>query len=97
LLSCRYELSLDRLLPHLAGVVVVEASELDGGRLCIWARAHADHGVCPTCGQPSGPVHSGYERRLADAPVGGHRVLIRLAVRRFTCCNTGCTAATFAE
>ena len=38
-----------------------------------------------------------YGRRLADAPVGGHRVLVRLAVRRFFCGNPGCPAVTFAE
>ena len=35
--------------------------------------------------------------RLADAPVGGHRVLVRLAVRQFFCGNPGCPAVTFAE
>jgi transposase len=94
-LSCQHGISLERLLPHLAGVVV-EAAEL-AGCMCLWARARADHGVCPRCGQPSGRVHSTYGRRLADAPVGGRPVLIRLAVRRFFCGNPGCPAVTFAE
>jgi hypothetical protein len=68
-LSCQHGISLERLLPHLAGVVV-EAAEL-AGSLCLWARARADHAVCPRCGQMSGRVHSTYGRRLADAPVGG--------------------------
>jgi transposase len=95
-LSCEHGISLELLLPHLAGVIV-EAAELAGGRLCIWARARAERGVCPRCGQPSGRVHSTYGRRLADAPVGGQRVLIRVAVRRFFCGNPDCPAATFAE
>ncbi len=45
----------------------------------------------------SGRVHSTYGRRLADAPAGGHRVLIRLAVRRFFCGNPDCPKKTFAE
>jgi transposase len=94
-LSCQHGISPERLLPHLAGVIV-EAAEL-AGSLCLRARARADHGVCPRCGQPSGRVHSTYGRRLADAPVGGHRVLIRLAVRRFFCGNPDCPAVTFAE
>ncbi len=94
-LSCQHGISLERLLPHLGGVVV-EAAEL-GGSLCLWAHARADRGVCPRCGQPSGRVHSTYGRRLADAPVGGQRVLIRLAVRRFFCGNPDCPAVTFAE
>jgi transposase len=95
-LSCQHGISLEVLLPHLAGVIV-EAAELAGGRLCIWARARADQGMCPRCGQPSGRVHSTYGRRLADAPAGGHRVLIRLAVRRFFCGNPDCPKKTFAE
>ena len=94
-LSCQHEISLERLLPHL-GAVIVEAAELAGG-LCLHARARADHGVCPRCGQASGRVHSTYGRRLADAPAGGQPVVIRLTVRRFFCGNPGCAAVTFAE
>ncbi len=94
-LSCQHGISFERLLPHLAGTVV-EAAEL-AGTLCLWARARADHGVCCRCGQPSLRVHSRYGRRLADAPVGGQRVLIRLTVRRFFCGNPACPAVTFAE
>jgi transposase len=83
------------LLPHLAEVVV-EAIELAGGRLCIWARARAECGLCPRCGQSSERVHSVYGRRLSDAPAAGHRVLIRLAVRWFFCGNPDCPAVTFA-
>ena len=42
-------------------------------------------------------MHSPDGRRLADTPVGGYRVLVRLAVRRFFCGNPGCPAVTFAE
>jgi transposase len=95
-LSGQHGISLELLLPHLEGVII-EAAELTGGRLCIWARARAGHGVCPRCGQPSGRVHSTDGRRLADAPVGGRRVVIRLAVRRFFCRNPDCPAVTFTE
>ncbi len=89
-LSCQHGISLE-LLPHLAGVAV-EAAELAGGLLCIWAYVRADRAACPRCGHPSGLVHSSYERRLKDAPVGGYRVLIRLGVRRFFCGNPECAA-----
>ena len=95
-LSCQHGISLEVLLPHLAGVIT-EAAELEGGRLFIWARARADQGACPRCGRVSDRVHSSYGRRLADAPAGGHRVLIRLAVRRFFCGNPDCPKKTFAE
>jgi len=87
---------LERLLPHLAGVIA-DAAEVTGSRLCIRAHARADHGLCPRCGHPSARAHSTYERRLADAPIGGRRVVIQLAVRRFFCGNPGCPATTFAE
>src|SRR5207245_49325 len=44
-----------------------------------------------------GRVHSRYRRRLADAAIGGRRVLIRLTVRRFFCGNPDCPVTTFAE
>jgi transposase len=95
-LSCRHEVSFGVLLPHLAGVIV-EAAEVAGGRVRIWARARAEGAACPRCGRFSRRVHSGYERRLADAPVGGQPVTIRLAVRRFFCDSPDCGAVTFAE
>jgi hypothetical protein len=95
-LSCQHGISLERLLPHLAGVAV-EAAELADGLLCIWACVRADRAACPRCGHPSGRVHSSYERRWKDALAGGHRVLIRLGVRRFFCGNPECAAVTFAE
>jgi len=84
------------LLPHLAGTVA-EKVELAGARLCIWARARAEQASCPACGRFSGRVHSRYQRRLADAAIGGRPVLIRLTVRRFFCPAPDCPVITFAE
>jgi transposase len=42
-------------------------------------------------------VHSRYERRLADAAIGGRRVVLRLQVRRLFCDDPDCVKATFAE
>ena len=95
-LSCPHGQGLELLLPHLAGVVVEDA-QVSGAGLCIWARARADTATCPRCGRPSGRVHSRYRRRLADAAIGGRKVMIRLAVRRFFCNAPDCPAATFAE
>src|SRR5204862_5758950 len=84
------------LLPHLAGTVA-EKAELAGPRLCIGARARAGQASCPGCGRFSVRVHSRYQRRLADAAIGGRPVLIRLTVRRFFCAAPGCPVSTFAE
>jgi transposase len=94
-LSCGDEVSFGLLLPHLAPVVV-EGAEVAGGRVRIWARVRAEGASCPRCGQFTDRVHSGYQRRLADAPAGGQPVTIRLAVRRFFCGNPDCGAVTFA-
>ena len=53
--------------------------------------------VCPRCEVISARVHSRYRRRLADAPVGGRPVLLRVRVRRFFCANEACPARTFVE
>jgi transposase len=84
------------LLPHLAAVAVEEA-EISGDCLWLQARARADSASCPRCGGSSGKVHSTYQRRLADAAIGGRRVRIRLRTRRFFCGTPDCPARTFAE
>jgi transposase len=95
-LSCQHGISFEMLLPHLAAVVV-EAAEISGD--CVWlrARTRADDAACPRCGCSSAKVHSTYQRRLSDAAIGGHRVRIRLRIRRFFCVNPDCPARTFAE
>jgi hypothetical protein len=42
-------------------------------------------------------VHGRYQRRLADSPLAGQPVAIRLLVRRFVCVKPGCDRSTFAE
>ena len=95
-LSCQHVRVLELLLPHLAGVMVEDAQVIGAG-LVIWARVGAGRAACPWCGGVSARVHSRYQRRLADAAIGGRKVVIRLAVRRFFCGAPGCPAATFAE
>lgn len=52
---------------------------------------------CPGCETVSARVHSRYRRRLADAAVAGHAMILRLVVRRFFCPKISCAARTFAE
>lgn len=95
-LSCPGSVDLGVLLPHLAGAVVEEVA-VAAGLLLVLARAKAATAACPGCGTVSGRVHSRYERRLADAAVGGRQVEVLLTVRRFFCTSPGCMARTFAE
>jgi hypothetical protein len=83
------------LLPDLADVEIDETERADSlPRL----RAHAarERVACPRRGAPSGRVHGRYWRHLADAPVGGQRVVVDPRVRQFRCEQPGCKA-TFAE
>ena len=95
-LSCPDAVELGILLPQLAGVVV-KGVAVAAGVLCVLARARAGEATCTACGTVSGRVHSRYGRRLADAGIGGRRVVIRLAVRRFFCAAPWCKRTTFAE
>jgi transposase len=63
----------------------------------IWAHARATSAACPHCGHASARMHSRYQRRLADAAVGGRPVVLRLGVRRFFCDHPDCQARTFTE
>ncbi|MGN2638669.1 ISL3 family transposase [Nocardia takedensis] len=85
-----------QLFPHLAGVAI-EAVEDVAGVVCVRASARAVAGVCVRCGCEATRVHSRYERCLADAPVGGRRLAVRLRVRRWFCDEEACGVVTFVE
>jgi transposase len=84
------------LFPRLAGVVVEDVI-CDADVLQIRARTRTSMAECPGCGTPSVTGHGRYERRLADAAVGGRRVMLRLSVRRFVCRVAECPRWTFVE
>ncbi|MEV1053353.1 transposase family protein [Streptomyces sp. NPDC049887] len=52
---------------------------------------------CPGCRARAGRVHSTYERRLAERPLTGRKLQIRLRVRRFFCDRASCRRKTFVE
>ncbi|MFF3788071.1 transposase family protein [Streptomyces sp. NPDC001933] len=60
-------------------------------------RSRTPSARCPRCGRSSTSVHDRYERRLADARLGGLPVVITLLIRRFKCLAADCPAVTFAE
>lgn len=84
------------LLPHLAGVLVGRVEDV-GGAVWVWASPRAETASCPSCGEVATRVHSRYERCLADTPIGGRQLVVRLRVRRWFCDGTACAARTFAE
>lgn len=52
---------------------------------------------CPGCRARARRVHSTYERGLAERPLTGRRLQIRLRVRRFFCDRASCRRKTFVE
>jgi transposase len=72
-------------------------TDFDGGTLTLGIATTNPHSVCPACGQESGRVHSRYSRCLAEEPVIGHRVRLRITVRRFLCPRSGFPRRIFVE
>ncbi|MFF9984560.1 transposase family protein [Streptomyces erythrochromogenes] len=75
----------------------VERVYVAGRSLFVDAIGTAPPGRCPDCGNGARRVHSRYWRRLADRPVGGREVFVRLRVRRFLCDIPMCRRQTFVE
>ena len=57
----------------------------DTGVVTIEACSRRHSAKCPACGASSRSVHSCYVRKVADLPISGRRVTIRLLTRRFRC------------
>lgn len=75
----------------------VEDVEDAGDVIVVRASTRGDEMACPACGTPTGRVHAFHERVLADVPVDGRRVLVRLRIRRMRCPVTECARRTFRE
>jgi transposase len=84
------------LLPHLAGMVV-DKTVVSGDAVFCWVRSRAGGAACPGCGTWSAKVHDSYVRRLADAGIGGRRVVLFLRARLLACGSPECPKGTFAE
>ncbi|WP_445029738.1 transposase family protein [Streptomyces sp. SAS_270] len=74
------------LIPHFSAVLV-ERVVLERETIRVLARTRSRRVPWPDCSVRSSRVHSTYERRLADTPVGGQPVLVELTVRRLYCEN----------
>lgn len=72
-------------------------TDFDGLTLTLGIVATAPNASCPVCGHETGRVHSHYTRCLAEEPVLGHRVRLRMTLRRFLCPSSGCPRRIFVE
>ncbi|WP_225102658.1 ISL3 family transposase [Streptomyces sp. CoH27] len=67
------------------------------GILVVEAVSTARPGRCPNCRKQARRVHSTYQRALDERPLGSHRVIVRLRVRRYFCDRKSCSRTTFVE
>jgi transposase len=87
---------LPRVLRHLDGLRLVDLT-LGPDEIVLGVARRQTCARCPSCGARSRRVHSRYVRTVADQPIGGRRVTIRLHVRRLRCTRRECPRRTFAE
>jgi transposase len=89
-------LALRTLFPHLAGLRLEQLTS-EGETVVLHLAATARSARCPLCARRSKQVQSYYHRTVADLPIAGRRLLLRLRVRRFRCRAGRCPRAIFAE
>ncbi|WP_411144800.1 ISL3 family transposase [Streptomyces sp. x-80] len=78
-------------------VLVVEDVADYGEVIRVVARTRDVPVPCPVCGVPTQKVHGYHGRTVADVPVDGRRVVVRVRVRRLVCPVLGCRRQTFRE
>lgn len=76
---------------------VVDQTIVDADKVCLEVHSRVKSSICPACGTPSEQVHSRYLRTIADLPVAGRRVEIKLAAKRFRCAAVRCGRHIFCE
>ncbi len=79
-----------------AGLLVQDV-QMEDGATVITARSATTEAPCPACGAPARRVHSRYVRTLADLPLCGRPVRLRLMVRRLRCEVPACPRRIFTE
>ena len=68
-----------------------------GGETIITVSSSRQMASCPSCGRHSARIHSRYLRSVADLPVSGRSVGLRLSARRFYCTEASCPRRVFTE
>ncbi|MET8682304.1 ISL3 family transposase [Streptomyces sp. NPDC004647] len=70
--------------------LVIEDVVDEGERILVLAWTPQGTADCPVCEAPSVRVHGYHLRTVADTPVDGRRVVVRVKVRRLVCPTRGC-------
>ena len=82
-------------LPHPASLTVADVVKDADGWLI--ETAASNHAACPDCGVLSTSRHSTYGRTLADLPIQGVAVRMKIRVGRWRCRNAGCDRQIFCQ
>lgn len=77
--------------------LVIEGVDDDAGTIVVRASTPLGPVSCPGCAIETGRVHAYIERRVADVPVDGRPVVVRVRARRMRCLTLGCSRQTFRE
>jgi transposase len=89
-------LLLSQLLRAPAGSRLVR-TDFDGDTLTLGIATTDPRASCPTCGHETWRIHSRYTRCLAEEPILGYQVRLRMTVRRFSCPEPECPRRIFVE
>lgn len=79
-----------------AGLMIEDAAFRDGHAVML-VRSRSPTATCPGCGRVSGRIHSRYQRRLGDLPIGGQPMRLVVTARRFRCDALSCGRRIFTE
>jgi transposase len=76
----------------LSGISLLDIEDVidERQRVVVRARTPGTTVVCPVCGALSGRVHGYHWRTVADLPIDGRRVVVRVRVRPLVCPTRGC-------
>ncbi|WP_425296940.1 ISL3 family transposase [Nocardia abscessus] len=92
---CEVNVSAAVAFSGLSPLVVEEVVD-EGEQVAVRARTPGGPAICPGCGAESARVHGYYLRTVADVPLDGRPVVVRVRVRRLVCPTRDCRS-TFRE
>ncbi len=73
--------------------LLIEGAEDDAGTIVVRASTPSEPVACPGCAVETGRVHVYVERRIADVPVDGRRVMVWMRARPDALLDAGVLAA----
>lgn len=88
---------MEELVKMIDDVLEYEKHEMKSDRIIIHVKSIRSEVECPFCGEKSSKVHSVYNRRFEDLPIGCKKVQVVIKNKKYFCRNADCSNTTFAE